>query len=168
MKRLLALILMCALLTLAATSCSQKEKPSCRELVEILTNTEISLPAGSIFSLSAKEGENEYASDSLLSALYGNGEIPPLRECWIDGAMFLSSNDHPCEFAVILCNSHDAATDTARLLCRRIDAIRTTKNKPEYKELIENATVTVRGNYVVFIISSDSKSAFKAIKKVLQ
>ena len=168
MKRLFAAILIFCVILFSVVGCAERRKPSCRELVQMLTNAEIYLPAGNIFSLSAKEGDDGFVSDSLLSALYGNGEIPPLRECWIDGAMFLSSNDHPCEFAVILCNSHDAATDTARLLCRRIDAIRTTKNKPEYKELIENATVTVRGNYVVFIISSDSKSAFKAIKKVLQ
>ncbi len=167
MKRLFSAIMAVTATLFLLVGCAEKQKPSCRELVEMLTAAELSLPAGKIFSLSAAEGDDGYVSNSLLSALYGNGEIPPLRECWIDGAMFLSSNSHPCELAVFLCSSHDAATDTARLLCRRLDAIRITKGVAQYGKMIESASVTVRGNYVIFVISSDTASAIKAINSAL-
>ena len=167
MKRLCAAILTAIVILSTLASCADKQKPSCRELVMILTDSEIFLPAGKIYSLSATEGDDGYVSNSLLCALYGNGEIPPLREYWIDGAMFLSSNAHPCEFAVFLCSSHDAATDTARLFCRRLDSIRITKGVAQYGEMIESASVTVRGNYVIFVISSDTASALKAVNSAL-
>ena len=167
MKRLFAIMITATVTLFLFGGCSAKQNPTCRELVEIMTEAEISLPAGTVFSLAAAEGEDGYMSNSLLSSLYGNGEMPPLRECWVDGAVFLPSNAHPCELAVFLCNSHDAATDTARLLCRRLDAIRMTKGDSEYAEMIGKATVNVRGNYVIFIISSDTASAIKAINSAL-
>ena len=128
---------------------------------------EIGLPAGKTYSARAPEGDGEYISEHLINSLYGNGKKPVMADGWIDIAIFLPSSAHPCEFAVILCDSEDTATDTARLLCRRLDAIRTAKGAGEYAKLTENATVTVIGNYALLIISSDTENAIKSASKII-
>ena len=90
-----------------------------------------------------------------------------MREGWLDIALFLPTSAHPCEFAVILCNSDDTATDTARLLCRRLDSIRTLKQNCEYSALLEGARVTVIRNYALLIISSDAENAVKTVTRIV-
>jgi hypothetical protein len=133
-----------------------------------LTDAEIGLPAGRYYSLTASEGDDEYLSDSLLKALYGNGSLPSVTEGWVDCALYLPILDHPCEFAVIYCRDRDSADDTARLLCARLGVIKNAKNTPEYSNVLEGGMVTVTGNYALLIISSDSEAALSALKKALQ
>jgi hypothetical protein len=68
---------------------------------------------------------------------------------------------------VILCDSEDTATDTARLLCRRLDTIRTVKGEGEFSSMIESATVTVIENFALLIISSDTENAIKSASKII-
>ena len=132
-----------------------------------MMENEVGLPAGKIYLMHANEGDENYLSNYLICALYGDGEDPVMADGWLDLAIFLPSSAHPCEFAVILCDSEDTATDTARLLCRRLDAIRTAKGAGEYAKLTENATVTVIGNYALLIISSDTENAIKSASKII-
>ena len=155
------------LLLFPLSSCAASSTPDCREILTAMTDAEIGLPAGKTYSLRAKKGDDEYLSEHLLNSLYGDGERPVMADGWIDIAIFLSLSDHPCEFAVFLCDSKDTATDTARMLCRRLDAIRTTKSEGEYARLTENATVTVIGNYALLIISSDTENAIKSASKII-
>ena len=164
MKRLFALISVIRLLIFNTVSCSQKAEPSCRELIVALTDSEIALPAGKIYSMSAPEGDDEYLSISLLSSLYGNGSEPALLDCWLDCAVFLSRGEHPCEFAVFLCDSHNSATDTARLLCNRLDLIRHAKSSENYCDMLEGATVTVSENFVALIVSGDTPRAVAVLR----
>ena len=140
---------------------------SCSEILDELKDTEVGLPAGKTYDIKAGEGENEFLPERLLSSLYGEGATPPMREGWLDIALFLPISSHPCEFAVILCNSDDTATDTARLLCRRLDSIRTLKQNGEYSALLEGARVTVIRNYALLIISSDAENAVKTVTRIV-
>ena len=145
---------------LSLSSCSQGEPASCREVLDAVIRGEVGLPAGNIYDMRAAEGEVEFLSDSLINALYGGGSMPRLRQDWLDCALFLSLGESPCELAVFYCASGSAACDTARLLCTRLDAIRTVKGDL-YPQMIERASVTVRGNFVLFFISSDPDAANK-------
>ena len=162
MKRPAALFLAIFLLFCSFSSCSPKGKAvSCRNILEEITKNEIGLPAGKLYFRNAEKGDEEYLPDSLIGALFGGGSFPSIAEKWIDVALFLSLNDHPCEIAVILCRDRDTAHDTAKVLSERLAAIRLTKFSPEYSTILQNAIVTIVDNYALLIISSDSQNALK-------
>ena len=158
----------------------------CRDIISELTSLEIGLPAGKIYSATAGEGEEGYISDSLLTSLFG-GDMNTLIDGWLDYAFFLPSGNHPCEFIVILCDTPTTAKDTARLLSRRLNTLRTankatansidnttatnTTNKAtadnankltaDTAAYLENAAVMISRNYVLLIISSDTATLKK-------
>ena len=149
------------------SSCAEREMPSCRDVLGEIIAAEIGLPAGRVYSSKADEGEDEYLPDSLVKVLYGNGSRPVMADGWLDIALFLPSSSHPCEIAVFLCNSEDTATDTARMLLRRLDTLRTAKGDNELVSYFDTATVTVMRNYVLLLISSDVESAVKTAAKII-
>lgn len=158
------LVLFCLLLT----ACAQNEPIPCREILNALTESEIGLPAGQIYDVCANEGDGEYLDERVINSLFGEGSAPPMRSGWLDLALFLPNSSHPCEFAIFLCDTPDTATDTARLLCRRLDAIRTSKASYENSEMLSTASVTIIGNYVIFAISSDTKNAMKIATNLIK
>ena len=170
MKRLAAIFLVVIILFSSLFSCStaQRVHTPCREVIAAMTEKEIGLPVGSYYSSSVPEGDDEYLSASLISSLFGNGSLPKISEDWLDCALFLSLGESPCEFAVILCSSRDAAEDTAALFHSRLAAVRITKTAPQYAQMIENASVTITGNYAILIISTDPENALRAAKKAIR
>ncbi len=162
-------ILICAATILFLPSCGAKERVASLDVVSSLAEGEVALPSGQIYSSTAIEGEEGYISDELLCALYGEGRMPPEREEWIEFSFFLSNAEHPCELAVFLCSSPDSASDTARLLCSRIDNVgKIWAHDAQYSGYIENASVTVIKNYVVMCISSDGAYAQKIAKRLIK
>ncbi len=161
MTKYLAIFLI-ILLLIPLYGCADRAAPSCRDILQSLTDCEIGLPAGRVYSLTAVEGEEEYISPTLLAALFS----APAQTVkgWIDGAFFLPSHADPCEFAVILCDSPATVSDTARLLSARLTAIRKLKNTDEHRAILEEAKVLVKGNYVFLIISRDTENALALLK----
>ena len=133
-----------------------------------MMTSEIGLPAGQIYDLTAREGDDEYLEERIINSLFGEGSSPPMRQGWIDLAIFLPSSSHPCELAVFLCDTPDTATDTARVLCRRLDVIKSGKKDGEYSAMLDSASVTIIGNYVIFVISSDTEKSIKAAREVIK
>ena len=168
MKRFAALFFALLVLFLSLPSCTPQKDVSCREIIGAMTEREIGLPAGRFYSASAREGEREYVSRSLISSLFGGGRYPKLAEGWVDLALFLSIGNHPCEFVVILCRDRDTAHDTATLLLKRLSAVRQTKSDPQYASLLQNAAVTLIGNYALMIISSDTENALKVAREAMK
>ena len=165
MKRFAALFFICILI-FSLASCSNSEKEvSCRALVGAMTEREIGLPAGRFYSMTAPEGDKEYLSRSLISSLFGGGSYPKAAKGWLDAALYLSLGSHPCEFAVILCQDRDVAHDTADLLNSRLSSIRLAKSDEKYAPYLQNASVTLVGNYALLIISSDTRTALKVFMK---
>ena len=156
------------LLSLSLPSCSMREPTSCRRILGEMMACEIGLPAGTIYDLSAKEGYDEYIEERVINSLFGEGSAPPMRQGWLDLALFLPTSLHPCELAVFLCDSPDTASDTARLLCRRLDVIRSAKAGSEHAAILDSATVTIIENYVLFIISSDTAASLRAAKGAIK
>ena len=163
-----ALILLFLLTLSFFSSCATEDRTPCREILGKIMKTETSLPAGQVYSSRAEKGETEYMSASIINSLYGNGSVPPMADGWIEVAIFLPSSSHPCEFAIFLCDSRDTANDTARMLCTRLDIIRTVKSDENSLKMINNAEITIVGNYVLFIVSSDAKNALKTAKKAIR
>ena len=170
MKRPAALFLVIVLLISSLFSCSNfgSQYAPCREIVAAMTAAEIGLSAGKYYSLSAPEGDEEYLSKSLIASLFGNGSLPKVTDDWLDCALFLSLKDSPCEFAAILCSNRDAAEDTAALFHSRLAAIKVIKTTPEYSAMIESASITITGNYAIFIISTDPTTTLKAANKAIR
>lgn len=163
-----AALIFILLLTLSLLpSCSSGERVPCLEILTAMVEAEVGLPAGKAYSSEAAIGDDGYLSEHLVNALYGDGARPVMADGWLDLAIFLPSSAHPCEFAVFLCDSSDTAKDTARMLCRRLDVIRAAKNG-EHSRMIGNAKITVAGNYVLFIISSDSENALRMAKRAMR
>ena len=98
-------------------------------------------------------------------ALLGSGSAVTLKEHWLDLALFLPFGEHPAEFAIILCRDRDTAIDTAKILNSRLAAIKVTKTAEQYKSMIDNAKVTIIGNYALLIISSDPDTAMRVFMK---
>ncbi len=167
MKKI-TLILCLLLVILTLPSCVERERPACREILGEIMLSEVGLPAGKIYSMLAVKGDEEHLPDTLTARLFGEGSTPPVSRGWLDLAIFLPSSSSPCEFAIILCDSEDTATDTARLLCRRLDVIRTAKGDGDLPSLLDNATVTVIRNYALLIISSDTQNALKTASKIIR
>lgn len=166
MKKPTAFFLSVLLFCLTLVSCANnKPQKSCRELLGAMTQAEIGLPSGKFYSISADEGDSEYLSESLLMALLGSGSAVTLKEHWLDLALFLPFGEHPAEFAIILCRDRDTAIDTAKILNSRLAAIKVTKTAEQYKSMIDNAKVTIIGNYALLIISSDPDTAMRVFMK---
>ena len=166
-KLLCAAISLCLalLFILSLTSCVYSDEIiPCIDVLNALTAIEIGLPAGKIYSATAREGEEGYISDSLLASLFGGGEKITLFEGWLDYAFFLPSGNHPCEIVVILCDTPTTAKDTARLLSRRLNTLRSANKasaNAERTQYLENAAVMINRNYVLLIISSDTETLKK-------
>ena len=186
-KFLSAAISLCLALFIVLGLCScgySNEIVPCENIVKAITDSEIGLPAGKIYSASAGEGESGYIPDSLLNSLFGGGGKISLFDSWIDYSFFMPSSAHPCEIVVILCDSPENAKDTARLLCRRLNTIKSVKgdgnratpfgiteaqngaqqndeSSPDYSAYLDGAEVTISRNYVLLIISSDTAAAKK-------
>ena len=166
MKRIAAIFLTVLTVTASLCSCIEKEPRPCLDVLSAMTESEIDLPAGKIYSSIAEKGSDKYLPESLTSALFGNGSAPSLSSDWLDCALFLSLNEHPCEFAVIYCRNRDTALDTAKLLNSRIDAVKIQKGN-EFPDILNQARVTVIGNYAVMAISTDSESAVSKAKNAI-
>lgn len=166
---LLLCITLCFCSVFSFVSCS-KEMPSTSSVLSNIIGCEIGLPSGNIYLSDAPEGSENYTDSSLIAALYGEGNSSkPIESSeWIEFAIFLSNTNHPCEFGVFLCNSSKSATDTSKMLCRRLDTLRNSWSDTTYSDYTDNASVIVSGNFCFLLISSDIKqsrnAALSAIK----
>lgn len=159
LHRPISIALLCILVITSLLSCSQKASIGTESILLCMLESEHDLPSGRIYTSGAAEGEDGFTPASLLSALYGDGEIPPESEEWIEYAIFLSSTACPCEFAVFLCESPQACSDTSKMLCRRLDTLSSGHKNGDYSRYIDNAAVTVSKNYCILSVSSDTQNA---------
>ena len=147
-------------------SCAHTEA-SVAAVLDAMIGAEIGLPAGQIYLASAPEEGEAYLSPDLMAALYGEGEPPwqlPLVE---DYGIFLSTAQHPCEFAVFRTYAHSDTDDVAAMCCARLDALRIHYKDTQYAAYVQEARVIVIGKYVLLLISSDPAHALRAAERVL-
>ena len=163
-KKSLALMLLCCLLV--SVGCS-RHSPAPEQVLVALAKAEIGLPPGQIYLASAEAHEAAYLSDDMISDLYGNGELPWQLSLVEDYGIFLSSAQHPCEFAAFLCYSRSDTDQVATMCHARLDALRAHYKGTDFASYTQNARVAVIGRYVLLLISSDAEHALRAARRVL-
>ena len=155
-------------LCLLLSACIRTDTVSPHQVLEALCQAETPLPAGRIYVLSAPQDSTRHPSDNLLAATFGNGCLPPEMDQVADAAFFLSYT-HPCELAVFHCKTADGTDQVAEMCLRRLDSIkqyRTNSSTEEaYAAYLENACVTVRGKWVILLVSSDPATALRTFKR---
>ena len=150
-------------LIIPLSACSKSpEIPRTEQIISALCENEINLPVGNIYSSDFDTDSKNYLNDTLLSAYFGEPNID--KSDWISYSIFIHSGVHVCEFAAIYCSTPESVIDTAKLLLSRLDSIKK-QAAVEFSLYTEEAQVITRGNYVMLIISSDTQSALKCIKK---
>ncbi len=167
-KRGLANLILCCLLCciLCFAGCA-RQLPSPDRVLCALTDAEIGLPPGQTYLASAQAHETAYLSDDMFSTLYGKGELPWQLSLVEDYGIFLSTAQHPCEFAAFLCYSR-SDTDLVAAMCQeRLDLLRAHYNGTQYASYTQGARVAVVGRYVLLLVSSDADHALDAARRVL-
>lgn len=166
MSKRAILLLLIIILPLSAISCSNPpEMPRTNLIISTLCDTEISLPAGKIYSSDLNPTDKNHLSDRLISAYLGEPDIEKYKKDWVSYSIFVPSGSHPCEFAAIYCSTPEALIDTSRLLTSRIDSVKRQYGN-EFQGYTDNAKVINIGNFAILIISSDTATALKAVRKV--
>jgi hypothetical protein len=163
-KKILLLFLTASMLLLC--SCA-KEHATAAQVLSALIDAEIGLPAGQIYLSAAPEDDASYLSPDLVAALYGEGELPWQLSLLEDYGLFLSTAQHPCEFAVFRVRARSDTDDVAAMCLSRLDALRIHYKDTQYASYTQNARVVVIGKYVLLLISSDIAHALGAAKRVL-
>ena len=166
MKRNFLILILCISMLCACLCSCSRQTPSAKKILSRLLETEIDLPSGQVYLSTSTEGDKSYIPHSMLCALYGDGSMPKEYADWLDFAIYLSSS-HPCEFAVFLCDSPQAALDTSKTLCSRLTTLKNFWSGSEYSSYTENAEVLISGNFCILIISSDTTAAKKALKSLI-
>ncbi|MBQ7378761.1 MAG: hypothetical protein IJW70_03660 [Clostridia bacterium] len=167
-KRGLSNMILCCLLccALCFAGCASKS-PAPDRVLCALTDAEIGLPPGQIYLAGAQPHEAAYLSDDMISTLYGNGELPWQLSLVEDYGIFLSTAQHPCEFAAFLCYSR-SDTDLVAAMCHaRLDLLRAHYKGTEYELYTNEARVAVAGRYVLLLISSDADHALDVARRVI-
>ena len=136
-----------------------------------MCEAETSLPAGKLYVLSAPEDSEEYFPSALFAATFGNGSAPPELDLIDDAAIYFSYATS-CELAAFLCKSADGTDAVAKMCLRRLDVLKNYRDSDrtsqiEDTDLLENATVTVRGRWVILCVSSDPDAALRAFRRSL-
>ena len=147
-------------------ACARTEA-SVAEVLDAMIGAEIGLPAGQVYLASAPESGEAYLSPDLTAALYGEGEPPWQLSLVEDYGIFLSTAQHPCEFAVFLTYARSDTDDVAAMCCARLDDLRIHYKDTPYAAYLASARVVVSGKYVLLLISSDPDHALRAAERVL-
>ena len=171
------LVFLTSLLIWGLTSCEFGEIRSAEKVLYEMIRAEKDLPAGKIYSMKSTKGAPDYISESLLSALYGNGneELPQALERAEDMALRLSSGISCFELAVFLCPTVRDAREIADLCLARIDSMKHFFNANSEKlgihescaENIKNAKVTVVGRYAIMAVSPNAEECIKSAKNAI-
>lgn len=166
---LLAVGAVCALL-----GCRGQPPPSAREVLTAMMEV-APLPPGEVYdsravSGNAVPGTVDVLDGTLLAALYGSaargwgaGEDPPV----VEAALFLSSRPEPAELAVFYCRDTTAALSVAAVCRERLELLRRTRVGTAYAAWVEEGEVTVSGNFVLLVVSPDTREVLRAARAVI-
>lgn len=163
------------LMVFGLSSCASSEAKSAEKVLYEMIRSEKNLPAGQVYLLKSTPGAPDYLSESLLSALYGNGTLPEAMGRAEDISMRLSSGIYCFELAVFLCPTVRDAREVADLCLHRIDSMKhfLSANSdrlgidPLCLENIKKAKVTVIGRYAIMAVSPNAEECIKGAKNAI-
>lgn len=170
--------LLCALLFL--TGCGRVTAPASSSAVLAAMCAE---PGGAgqdiaatcaVYTRAASPYGDEYLSDTLFSALYGEAargllqgtdEIPAAIN---DAAVCLSVAPVPLELAVFRC-SDTRGTATAVGLCRaRLETVRGAWRGTDHEAVVTEGVVTVEGSYVLLVVAPNPDRVLRAARAAIR
>ncbi len=160
----LAWMLILSLLLLSG--CGSREV-SAEEVLWALTEAEIGLPAGQFYLSAASEDSEKYLPTELMAALYGQGEPPWQLALIEDYGIWLSSAQHPCEFAVFKCYARSDTDLVAAMCTARLGDLRAHYKDSQYASYLQNAQVAIIGKYVLLLISADAQHALNTARRTI-
>ena len=152
-------IILLAIIITFLSSCSQKDI-SVNDILSKMVACETNAPAGRVYFSSAKFGDEHFASESLLSALFGK-EIE-MAESF---AFRISSFAMPYEYAIFKCSSEDT-NDIAKMCHRRIESVKRLALR-EGEDTNISSRVYVSGGYVIMLITDSNDTLLDAAKSVM-
>ena len=163
-KRALALALIFTLVLLGGCA---RQQASVEAVLSALTEAEVGLPAGRMYLASAAADKAAYLPPDLMAALYGEGEPPWQLSLVEDYGMWLSTAQHPCEFAVFRCYARSDTDEVATMCTSRLDDLRAHYKDSQYAYYLQNAQIAVIGKYVLLLISADAQHALNTARRAL-
>ena len=174
-------------LLMTTSACARKPPADALEVVLAMTKASPGASAGDVYllpgtdaaaGLTKAEADGirvRVASNDLLSAAFSQGD--PDREkldIWQlsqgisdGGALRFGTTASPEEYLVIRCVSRADTDEVARLLLRRLDAIRRQHRGTEGERMAERAEVAVIGTYVLLVVAPDVEVAIEAARRVI-
>lgn len=152
-------------LTFLFVGCVGESRSAEDMLLEICSS--LSMPAGKIYFHAAEEGSENFLSVDTAEVMYGEDaeEIFALVE---DFAIYVSEIASPREAAVLRCYSSSDTDSVAAMCLERVDMIRVLLKDSGASELAQGAQVTVRGHYVVMIVTDNAEAAEDAIRSAFR
>ena len=152
-------------LTVLFVGCAGEPRSAEDMLLEICVS--LSMPAGRVYFRAAEEGSENFLPVDTTEVMYGEDaeEIFALVE---DFAIYVSEIASPREVAVFRCYSSSDTDSVAAICLERVDMIRVLLKDGGASELAQGAQVTVRGHYVVMIVTGDAEAAEDAIRSAFK
>lgn len=142
------LIIICLALIFCVASCGARE--SAEDILYSIC-AEAELPSGVTYLRGAAEGSAGYLDAGVIESLYGeDGEAAFLL--LEDYAIYLSSFAVPYEVAVLECYSASDTERVAELCLERIDVLKVILRDTEYFDVMQRASVKIKGRTVVMKI----------------
>lgn len=165
MKRLKVFFLVILSATLFLGGCERETLSAEEMLCDICIS--LSMPVGQIYLSGSEEGSENFLTLDMADAMYG-AEAEKVLSLVEDFAIYVSGVGAPREAAVFRCYSR-SDTDTVAALClERIDAINVLLKDSGAAELVSGAQVTLRGHYVVMLVTDDAEAAKDAVRSVFR
>ena len=159
-RLLLALLCVC----LACSLCACGERIDAKEaLCALLASS--ALPRGVLYYSSAAEGEAGYASESLLSALYGEAALSHEFQRLESFAIYSSGRMELCEVAVFCCYAASDADLLAKMCHARVSRLE--KHLAVFGGEVPPMRVWVRGRWVFMAVSADAEVLMKQSGKAI-
>ena len=157
-------IILSAIILLLLSSCSQKDI-SVKEILSKMSACEKDAPAGHVYFSDDKIGDEHFASDLLLNALFG--ERISMAGSF---AIRTSSFAHPYGYAVFKANTSEDVNDIAKMCYSRIETVKnliSREGDEEALSLVTDARVYVSGQYVILLMTDNNDVMLDTVKKVL-
>ena len=137
-------------------SCSPARTPV--DVISALYRAENSPPRGSLYGYHLTDSSIAEMPEEMLCALFGNGAYPAALDEAETGACYLSLT-HPYEITIFYAKSREGAKKLAQMCLLRKDALLRAWEGKGYDDYLQNATVTVRGRWVMLSITRDRAEA---------
>lgn len=164
-----ALLLVVAVSICPLLGCRGQPLPTAREVLTAMQEA-AALPPGEVYDSAAEPGTADALADSLLAALYGSatrGWAGEDDSPVVEAALFLSSRPEPAELAVFSCRDTTAALSVAAVCRERLSLLQHTWAGTDYAARVEEGEVTVAGNFVLLVVSPDTKEVLRAARDVI-